>query len=87
MPHQREGIAAFARGYRDRLEPVLARGVETGELRDDLDVPRTAELVWLLHHALIRELFVGPERELRGDADRLLRAAVELVVAGLRAHG
>jgi AcrR family transcriptional regulator len=85
IPHQREGIAAFARSYRERLEPVLARGVRKGELRRDLDVAHTAELFWLLHFTLIRELFVVPARGPRGDADDLLRAAVELVVAGLRA--
>jgi AcrR family transcriptional regulator len=85
LPHQREGVAAFARRYRSQLEPVLARGVRTGELRRDLDVPRTAELVWLIHFALIRELFVGPDRGWRADGDDLLRASIELVVAGLRA--
>jgi AcrR family transcriptional regulator len=85
LPHQREGVAAFARRYRDQLEPILARGVASGELRPGLDVARAAELVWLLHFALIRELFVGPERGWRADGDDLLRAAVDLVVAGLRA--
>jgi AcrR family transcriptional regulator len=85
LPHQREGVAAFARRYRDQLEPILARGVASGELRPGLDVARAAELVWLLHFALIRELFVGPERGWRADGDDLLRTAVDLVVAGLRA--
>jgi AcrR family transcriptional regulator len=86
LPHQREGVAAFARDYRDRLEPVLAHGVRSGELRRDLDVPRTAELIWLLHFTLIRELFVGPERGWREDGDALLASAVALLVAGLRAR-
>jgi AcrR family transcriptional regulator len=78
-------VAAFARFYRERLEPVLAHGVRNGELRADLDVPYTAELVWLLHFTLIREIFLGAGPGLRGDADDLLRAAVALVVSGLRA--
>jgi AcrR family transcriptional regulator len=84
LPHQREGVAAFARGYRSRLEPVLARGVRSGELRPDLDVARTAELIWLLHFALVRELFVASDRGGSPDGDALVRSAVDLVVAGLR---
>jgi AcrR family transcriptional regulator len=83
-PHGGEGVAAFARFYCERLEPVLARGVRTGELRADLDVARTAETIWLLHHALVRELFVGHGGVVRGDAEALLRSAIELVVSGLR---
>ncbi len=86
VPHQRDDVAAFARHYRDLLEPVLAYGVETGELRADLDVARTAELVWQIHFTLIRELFVGLHKGWRADGDDLLDAAIALVVAGLRAR-
>ena len=82
----RAGVEAFARHYRDLLEPVLARGVETGELRADLDVPGTAELVWQVHFMLIRELFLGPQGGWRSDGDDLLDAAVALVVHGIRAR-
>ena len=85
VPHEREDVGAFGRHYRELLEPVLLRGVESGELRPGLDVPYTAELVWLLHFMLVRELFVGPAGGWRHDGGELLRAAVELVVAGLRA--
>jgi AcrR family transcriptional regulator len=83
---QATDVAAFGRFYRDRLEPALARGVRSGELRADLDVAHTAELVWLLHFTLIREIFLGGGRGrgVRPDADELLRATVSLVVAGLR---
>jgi AcrR family transcriptional regulator len=77
-------VAEFSRAYRDRLEPVLAHGVRSGELRQDLDVAYTAELIWLLHFALIREIFIGAGRELRADADALVRATIALVVSGLR---
>jgi AcrR family transcriptional regulator len=83
-PHAPADVAAFARWYRSELEPVLARGVKNGELRRDLDVAHTAELVWLLHFTLIRELFVAPWPGRRGDEEALLRAAVALVVAGLK---
>jgi len=85
IPGGLESQIAFAREYRKGLEPVLARGVRRGELRRDLDVAHTAEVLWLLHFTLTRELFVGPHRVWRSDAQELLRAAVELVVAGLRA--
>lgn len=80
-------IAAFGRLYRSRLEPVLAHGIRSGELRADLDVAHTAELIWLLHFTLVREIFLGagPAPVIRADADALLRGAVTLVVAGLRA--
>lgn len=78
------GIAAFARGYRTHLEPVIARGIREGELRADIDVAHTAELIWLLHFTLTRELHVGPHANVRADADALVRATVALVVAGLR---
>jgi len=84
IPHERADVAAFGRFYREQLEPVLAHGVATGELRQGLDVAHTAELIWLLHFTLIRELFVGPPHGWREDGEALLRATVELVVAGLR---
>lgn len=83
VPDGREGIAAFARLYRSMLEPVLARAKRTGELRRDLDVAHTAETIWWIHHALIRELFVGVARALRADAAALVESALALVVQGL----
>jgi len=87
VPGGLEGEVAFARKYRADFERVLARGVRRGELRRDLDVAHTAEVIWILHFALTRELFVGSQRASRADAEQLLRSAVDLVVAGLRAPG
>jgi AcrR family transcriptional regulator len=87
IPGGRESQVVFARQYRASLEPILARGVRRGELRRDLDVPHTVEVIWLLHFTLTRELFVGPNRVWRADAEQLLRSAVDLVVAGLRNPG
>lgn len=84
IPGGRESQVAFARQYRASLEPILARGVRRGELRRDLDVAHTVEVIWLLHFTLTRELFVGSNRIWRADAEELLRSAVDLVVAGLR---
>jgi hypothetical protein len=85
VPGGREGQLAFARRYRASLEPILARGVRRGELRRDLDVAHTAEVIWLLHFTLTRELFVGPRVVWRAYARQLLSSAVDLVVAGLGA--
>ena len=85
IPHERDDVAAFGRFYRGLLEPALAHGVKTGELRPGLDVAHTAELIWLLHFTLIRELFVGAVGGWRSDGEALLRAAIELIVGGLRA--
>lgn len=87
IPGGLKGQAEFGRQYRADFERVLARGVRKGELRRDLDVAHTADVLWLLHFTLTRELFVGPHPVSRADAGDLLRAAVDLVVAGLRAPG
>ncbi len=78
-------VSLFGRGYRARLEAALTNGVGRGELRPDLDVPRTAELIWLLHVSLIWEMFIGSGKEPRTDAESLIRASVALVVSGIRA--
>ena len=82
------------RDYNTAVQDLLAHDVwrrlgekgrvKNGELRSDLDVAHTAELVWLLHFTLIRELFVAPWPGRRGDEEALLSAAVALVVAGLK---
>jgi len=81
--HGRENADAFARLYRGRMEALLARGVRSGELRRGLDVRATAELIWILHFALVRELFLGHGRW-RADADELLASMAALLVSGLR---
>ncbi len=85
VAHERDDVAAFGRFYRDLLEPALAHGVKSGELRRGLDIAHSAELIWLMHFALIRELFVGSVGGWRSDGEELLRAAIDLIVAGLRA--
>lgn len=87
IPHERDDVAAFGRHYRELLQPALAHGVRTGELRPDLDVAHTAELIWLLHFTLIREIFVGVAGGWRSDGEGLLQAGIDLIVGGLRAGG
>lgn len=82
--HGPREVNAFGRFYRESLEPVLRHGVASGELRADLDVEHTAELIWLLHFTLVRELFVGPPSGWRGDGEALIDATVRLILAGIR---
>ena len=86
MGHQPRDVNAFGRFYRESLEPALRHGVKTGELRADLDVEHTAELIWLLHFTLVRELFVGAPQGWRGDGEGLIDATVGLILAGIRAR-
>ena len=85
VAHERDDVAAFGRFYRELLEPALAHGVKSGELRRGLDVTHTAELIWLMHFTLIREIFVSAVGGWRSDGEALLAAAIELIVEGLRA--
>jgi AcrR family transcriptional regulator len=86
MGHQSKDVNAFGRFYRENLEPALRHGVASGELRADLDVDHTAELIWLLHFTLVRELFVGPPHGWRDDGESLIDATIRLILAGIRAR-
>jgi AcrR family transcriptional regulator len=86
MGHQAKDVYAFGRFYRETLEPALRHGVASGELRADLDVDHTAELIWLLHFTLVRELFVGPPQGWRDDGEGLIDATIRLILAGIRAR-
>ena len=84
LPQERENAVAFVRRYTDRLEPVLAHGVRTGQLRAGLDTAHTAEVIWALHAALAPGLLVGPDGTWRPDGDALLQSAIDLVIHGIR---
>jgi AcrR family transcriptional regulator len=69
--------------WRDKLVALLEQGVATGEFRADLDVQSTAEVlramqVGMIQHLLSSSPFVDV------SSDRHLRAAAELLIAGLR---
>ena len=69
--------------WRDKLVALLRQGVAAGELRDDLDVESTAEVlramqVGMMQHLLSDHPFVDVSSE------RHLRAATEVVLAGVR---
>jgi AcrR family transcriptional regulator len=85
LPDGAAGVKAYSRVYRAHLEPVLAWGVRNGELRADLDIPHTAEFLWMVHLNLTRDLCVDAADADRADTDALVRAAVAVVAGGLRA--
>jgi AcrR family transcriptional regulator len=69
--------------WRDKLVALLRQGQATGEFRADLDVETTAEVLRAMQVGLIQHLLSsGPYVDVSGE--RHLRAAAELLVAGLR---
>ena len=71
--------------WRDKLLALLRQGVATGEFRADLDIESCAEVlramqVGMIQHGLAARPFVDVSSE------RHLRAATELLLAGLRAR-
>jgi AcrR family transcriptional regulator len=69
--------------WRDKLSKLLQRGVARGELCQDLDVESTAEVLRAMQIGMMQHLFTDqPYVDVSGE--RHLRAATELLVAGLR---
>ncbi len=68
---------------REQLVDVLHTGVERGQLRADLDVNRTADVVGLLHMALLDHLFEDVWSP--GFEDGLVDASLDLVFRGIAA--
>jgi hypothetical protein len=69
--------------WRDKLVALLARGVAQGEFRADLDVESTAEVLRAMQVGMIQHL-LSPSPFVDVSSERHLRAASELLVAGLR---
>ena len=69
---------------REQLVEVLRTGVERGQLRADLDVERTADLLGLLHLALLDHLFEDVWSP--GFDDGLVEASLDLVFRGIAAE-
>lgn len=66
---------------REQLVEVLRSGVERGQLRSDLDVERTADVVGLLHLALLDHLFEDVWSP--GFEEGLVEASLDLVFRGI----
>jgi len=67
--------------FEGRLERGLRDAIATGELRPDLDVPRTAELLRILHHAFVEQL-VEPAWIVTTDA-KLVDTTFDALLHGL----
>ncbi len=67
--------------FRTQLVEAIRAGVESGELREDLDVERSAEVVRILHLAFIEHLF-EPEWIDASD-ERLIDASLDVLFRGL----
>ena len=80
--------AAAARAmeeWRAKLEALLRRGIASGEFRADLDVRATAEVLRAMQVGMMQHL-LDDKPYLDVSSERHLRAATELLVAGLRAR-
>jgi TetR/AcrR family transcriptional regulator, cholesterol catabolism regulator len=69
--------------WRAKLEALLRRGIASGEFRGDLDVPATAEVVRAMQVGMMQHL-IDDKPFLDVSGEHHLRAATELLVAGLR---
>jgi AcrR family transcriptional regulator len=67
--------------FRAQLVTAIRAGVDSGELREDLDVERAAEVVRILHLAFIDHL-LNPEWIDASD-QRLIEASLEVLFRGL----
>jgi AcrR family transcriptional regulator len=67
--------------FRVELVVAIRAGVESGELRDDLDVERAAEVVRILHMAFIDHV-MNPEWIDASD-ERLIETSLEILLRGL----
>ena len=67
--------------FRAQLVEAIRVGVESGELREDLDVERSAEVVRILHLAFIEHL-LDPEWIDTSD-ERLVEASLDVLFRGL----
>ena len=72
--------------WRAKLEGLLRRGIASGEFRADLDVPATAEVVRAMQVGMMQHL-LDDKPYLDVSGEHHLRAAIELLVAGLHAPG
>jgi AcrR family transcriptional regulator len=83
LPEQLDHTDRLARNYTRTMERFLRRGVERGELREDLDVEYTARYIWLLHRALVNELFVPGRSPRELDSERLVESVAAMITSGL----
>lgn len=67
--------------WRQRLLELLRKGVESGELRDDVDTGHLVEVFRLLHLAFVNRLFDPRGIDVKDPA--LIEASIEVLLRGL----
>jgi len=70
--------------WRTKLEALLRRGITSGEFRADLDPRATSEVLRAMQVGMMQHL-LDDKPYLGASGEHQLRAATELLVAGLRA--
>jgi len=83
LPEQLARTNRLARNYTRTMEKLLRRGVERRELREDLDVEYTARYIWLLHRAVVNEVFVPSRGRQDLDSERLVESVAAMITSGL----
>ncbi len=74
-------VRSSLEGFRAQLVETIRTGVESGELRQDLDIERSAEVVRMLHLAFIEHL-LNPQWIDASD-ERLIEASLDVLFRGL----
>lgn len=67
--------------WRRRLFELFARGVESGELRDDVDIGYLVEVFRILHLAFVNRLFDPRGIDVKDPA--LIEASIEVLLRGI----
>jgi len=68
--------------WRGRLVALLERGIANGELRSDLDAPRMADVIRLLHMAFLDRLF-DPDPIINVTNPELIETSVKVLHGGI----
>ena len=76
-----EAVRSSLEGFRQQLVEALRAGVDSGELRGDLDVERSADVVRMLHLRFIAHLY-DPEGIDSSD-ERLIDVSLDVLFRGL----
>jgi AcrR family transcriptional regulator len=79
-----EGNSAVRRSmqeFRGRLVESIARGVERGELREDLNVAGVADVIRVLHLAFVEHLL--DPKWIDGSDEALVEAGIDLIRRGI----
>jgi len=72
--------------YIDTTRIAVEHGVSTGEFRRGIDAAVVAEVIWLIHDGLVRQLTRSKRARSRAEIDQLVESAVDLFTAGLLAQ-